>query len=94
MYQKENYCYPLNERGSDYYSNGGDVVRLPSIASAMFDVSLFLCLETFFPSLPALGNATDSLGISAGGCGMKIKFKSISFSKFKRLGGGKDQILE
>ena len=76
------------------HSTGGDVVRLPSIAPAIFDVSLFLCLETFFPSLPALGNAADSLGISAGGYGMKIKFRSISFSKFKRSGGGKDQILE
>lgn len=70
------------------------MVRLSSIPSVKFDASLFLCLETFFPSLPALGNAADSLGISAGGYGMKIKFKSISFLKFRRWGGGKDQILE
>lgn len=70
------------------------MVRLPTGALTMCPVSLFLCLEKFFPSLPALGNAADSLGISAGGYVMKVKFKSISFSRFKRLKGGKDQILE
>lgn len=70
------------------------MVRLSSIPSVMLDASLFLCLQMFFPSLPALGNAADSLGISAGGYGMKITFKSIFFSKFRRLGGRKDQILE
>lgn len=60
----------------------------------LFPQQLFIRLQMFSPSLPALGNADDSLGISAGGYIMKIKFKSISFSKFRRLGGEKDQILK
>lgn len=62
--------------------------------SLLFTQQLFRCLPMFFPRLLTFGNADDSLGISAGGYVMQIKFKSISVSKFRRLGGGKDQILE
>lgn len=43
-------------------------------SSVLFLRRLFIHVQMFFPSLPALGNAEDSLGISAGEYVMKIKF--------------------
>lgn len=42
--------------------------------SVLFLQRLFIHVQMFFPSLPALGNGEESLGISAGGYVMKIKF--------------------
>lgn len=42
--------------------------------SVLFLQRLFIHVQMFFPNLPALGNAEDSLGISAEGYVMKIKF--------------------
>lgn len=44
----------------------------------------------FFLSFFILGNFVDSFGILVGGYGYENKIKSIFFSKFGRLGGGKD----